>query len=409
MMNIATPDTLHDHADGAGSRAPSDRTLLEGFVRGIAVIVRHKKVVVLTTCMAAVLSIGFVVLSKTLPPSRSPMPNVFTAHAALFVEGNQDAVAGLVTALGTPSAQSGNAEAPNYGDIAIEVLQSRSFLDEMAQEHGVVSHYDLTKDPTSSARKTLVQHASFGFDPTTQILSLEYTDTDPKFAAEMTNGFVDLLQSWFSERVMTAKSRDAKLVAQKSLQAQQRLSSLRAQLEAFQNKYGVLSVDDLSRMRANVLSNLQSQLVMTETEINTRAGLSNIQDPSLARLKSQRDTLESMIRQAQQGTGTFSGTIPAATDLPALADRISQLNTQISIQDKIYQDLSEQSELLSLDIAAQPSFQILERAEVPATKSGPKRMSLVVLVTLAGFVGGIAVAFILNVLPRAKRIYERIS
>jgi uncharacterized protein involved in exopolysaccharide biosynthesis len=88
---------------------------------------------------------------------------------------------------------------------------------------------------------------------------------------------------------------------------------------------------------------------------------------------------------------------PFSGRLPAITTEINRINLELETQRQVYTQLKVQYELLKVSMASEkPVFQILEMAEVPEKKSGPKRDMLCIIVTLAAGFFAIFLAFVLN-------------
>ena len=76
---------------------------------------------------------------------------------------------------------------------------------------------------------------------------------------------------------------------------------------------------------------------------------------------------------------------------------------ELSVQQEIYAQLKAQYEMLKVTMSSeQPTFQILEFAEVPDKKSAPSRGMLCIIVTFAAFFVSVFMAFLLNALKNIK-------
>ncbi|MBQ3025724.1 MAG: lipopolysaccharide biosynthesis protein, partial [Spirochaetaceae bacterium] len=76
---------------------------------------------------------------------------------------------------------------------------------------------------------------------------------------------------------------------------------------------------------------------------------------------------------------------------------------ELSVQQEIYAQLKAQYEMLKVTMSSeQPTFQILEYAEVPDKKSAPSRGMLCIIVTFAAFFVSVFLAFLLNAIKNIK-------
>jgi hypothetical protein len=121
-------------------------------------------------------------------------------------------------------------------------------------------------------------------------------------------------------------------------------------------------------------------------------------DPALARLRAERNNVIELINQIENGFTGGTRTMPARSELPQLALQFRRLQTDLEIQQRIYQAVSEQYEVARLTAESDPVFTVLELAEVPDRKAGPSRGELSMTVTAIGFVGSIVLAYLIHFL-----------
>jgi tyrosine-protein kinase Etk/Wzc len=374
-----------------------ERTLAEGLLYYWSVLWRYKWLIITLSILAAGASVSFAMISKNLPPERSPMPNTYRAFATLVViRGDETGIASLMESLGIPTDTRGGLD---YGQMAIRVLGSRSFLDTLVERFDIIERYGITVNVRSNSRGVISDPMELIYDRNTGVLTIAYTHIDPVFARDVVNETVTLLQEWFANRGSTAQERQTELVAAKLQEVGRKIEQLESEIEAFQKQYGVLRVEELANRQMSLLADLQSQLVLKEMEIETYQQISRIEDPNLVQLRAEYANLAKRIRELEEGSGTG---IPGSRELPELARQFSKLNDDLEIQRRIYLSLSQQFEILRLNITNNAVFQVLEYAEVPDEKSGPQRGQMVVMVTGATFFLSVLLALALNALKKVK-------
>ncbi|MBQ0051335.1 MAG: lipopolysaccharide biosynthesis protein [Treponema sp.] len=93
----------------------------------------------------------------------------------------------------------------------------------------------------------------------------------------------------------------------------------------------------------------------------------------------------------------------AQSYVPSIMTETTLVKAELEAQQKVYQQLKTQLELLKIKMASDtPVFQVIENAEVPDQKSGPSRGKLCIILTFAGFFVSIFLAFALNALKNIK-------
>ncbi len=159
----------------------------------------------------------------------------------------------------------------------------------------------------------------------------------------------------------------------------------------------MLSAADLATSEGKILENLRSQLSLKELEIENYTRFVKIEDPTVVRMKSERENLVKQIAKIEEGYANPDGTlVPARQDLPNLALRFGNLSDALQVQKSIYQSLSQQYELVKLYLQSEPVFQVLEPPEVPDVKSGPARATICLVATVLAVAFGAVLAFAVN-------------
>jgi tyrosine-protein kinase Etk/Wzc len=383
-----------------------ERSLVEALLHYLGVLLSYKWLMIIITLLAMIAAVVFSVVSLSLPPEKSPLPNRYTSTAVLIMQ--QEQTTGLESALASlgltpPSDLSRSATGFDMGQLAIKVLQSREILDQLVQEFNIVERYKIQSSVRTTSRQVILDRSTFDYDRATGSLTISFESIDPTFSRDVAVRMVALLDDWFSSRGGTSRLKQKNLLEEKLAGISADISKLEDQIKQFQEKYGVLKVEDLAASQTKILDDLRSQLIVKEMEIENYQRFVKIEDPSLVKLKSERDNLLEQMRKVESGFANPSGTVmPAQQDLPDLAQRFDNLNSALAIQKNIYEALSQQYELTKLYAESEPAFQVLESPEIPDEKSGPSRGRICVIATAVAFLGSAALALLLNVLRKQK-------
>ena len=385
----------------ASASAPEgERTLLEGLLHYAGIVWRYKWMIIGITALAAVGSVAFSIVSLVLPPERSPLPNQYTANARLLMQrGASDSVtAGIMASLGLDTGRSGGLD---YGQIAMEVLRNRSFLDTIVDANDIVRKYGIVDMVRTNSRKVVLANSTFSFNDRTGILTIGYTDIDPEFAAQMTHSMVEELLAWFAERGGSDRLVAVQTMEEKLAEVEDQIQLLEGRIEEFQRTYGVLRVEEIAQTQSDLLAGFQSQLLQLDLQISNIREISNIEnDPELVALETQRRNILALMNRIERGYTGTNELLPPRDQLPALAAEYARLQTSLEIQGRIYEALTEQYEVAKLTAETDPAFTILEPVEVPEEKSGPSRGQLCVYVTFGSFFGSIVLALLINVIRK---------
>ena len=382
--------------------ATGERTLVEGLLYYIGIVWRYKWLVFAISVVGAVGSVGFAIVSLRLPPEQSPLPNQYTANAVLLQQrGTTQSVSDTIMASLGMEAGGGGLD---YGQIAMQVLNSRDFVDRIVAENGIVERYGIREMVRTYSRQVVLGSARFGYDPRTGMLNIAYVDIDPRFAAQMVDSMVTNLLDWFASRGGSDRLLAVQTMEEKLLEVENRIQEIENDIEQFQTRYGVLRVEEIAQTQSDLLSGLQAQLLELDLQISNLREVSRIEnDPELLSLQSQRRNVLALMDRIRAGYTGSNELLPPREQLPGLAAEYQRLQMDLEIQGRIYQALTEQYEVAKLTADTDPAFSILVPVEVPEEKSGPSRAQLVMAVTAGSFFGGIVLALLIYGLRNIAR------
>ena len=291
----------------------------------------------------------------------------------------------------------------NYGQLAIAIGKSNTILDELVEKFNLLDRYKIRKNPKTASRRALLEHYAIAYADKTGLLTISFEDRDPELAKDIVNYAVDLLDKRFAtiggNRNITKKEQ----LESKLADVQAEMTRLEEEIQTFQQKYGVITIDSIAKEQVSTVAQVRSELIMKEMEIKTYGDVSKVQDPALMRLQAERDNLSKLLGELEKGFSTYEKVLPPQKELPSLAIEFSHLQRDLLIQQKIFELLTQQYELTKLQIqGADPILQILEPAEAPDMKSGPNRSTIVVGATFAAFFAAILLAFLLEAIKNLR-------
>ena len=105
----------------------NERTLLEGLLFYAAILLKYKKLILITTITAAVLAVVFSIISLKLPPEESPLPNIYRAYAVVIFQegaGGGASMSSMLSAFGVESAGGST----DSSQLAMQVLRVFSHI-----------------------------------------------------------------------------------------------------------------------------------------------------------------------------------------------------------------------------------------------------------------------------------------
>lgn len=398
-------------SDTAGKKPES--SILDTIVHYLSILWRFRLLIVITTGAVTFAVLAFCAISVILPPEKSPLPNVYEASATILIQQNAqtDTASSIMAALGVTQGVQQMSTQVNNGDLVIEILNSRIMLDALADEFKIAEKYHLTKNAKGSSRDIIRRKIHTFYNPSTGAMRISSQDIDPVFAKNFVNKTVGLLETWFSQNRGLAKQKQRQSLEDKISEVKASIDTLQDRLKSLQKRYGVLNVAELGETQATSLANLRAQLILKDVEIKNYTSFSKIDDPRLEQLKAERQNLLDLIAQNQQKLPEAESTAGGGKSLADVAQEFSQLSLELDIQQRIYNTLSPQYEAMKLSPESEPIFQVLELADVPDVKSGPKRPQFILMAFVGSFLGSIALAILINALRKLdlRKLVEQIT
>jgi tyrosine-protein kinase Etk/Wzc len=392
--------------DNTPQGARAERSLIEGVVFYFSVLLRYRWMIIITTGVAAIGVLSFLVLSIKLPPEKSPLPTQYTADAVLILQQqNSDVASSIMSAFGLSQTSAGSGVGSDTGAMILAVLHSRPLLDKIVDEFNLMERFGITNAVRGRSRQAFLNKLGVSFQQQTGTLTISFTDSDPIFCRDIVNRVIELLEEWFAQNTGTSKTQQLQLLEQKVTEVKSSIATLEYRLRQLQNKYGVLNAADLGATQASSLANLRSQLILKEIEIKNYSSFSLVDDARMQQLKAERQNIQDLINQIQAAIPSTNGSEQTGTADTSLADVASQftsLSNELDIQQRIYNLLSPQYEAAKLTKESQPLFQVLQLAEIPDTKSGPERGKIGMMVTAGAFFLSVAAALFINALRQLR-------
>ena len=388
-----------------------ERTLLEGVIYYVSILLKHRWIIIAITAIAAVAVIAFCAGSIYLPPAISPLPDKYTANAVLLVQrgAKDDLSMSIRTALGiasTPADTDPSADSDNSALILL-ALQSRSFLDKIIDEFDIVHRYGITDHVRTNSRKLLLTRLRFEYSSKTGTITISFTDLYPVFARDLTNRVVALLVEWYAQNIGSSKIRQAQLLAEKVNDVKADIDKLESRQKELQTQYGMLTAQDLGTSQASALAALRSQLILKEIDIKNYSAIATTEDPKMLQMKEERQNILNLIDRVQQGAPGTADNPTSLKSIPDVQTEFNNITADLDVQRKIYNTISHQYDVLKLTSDSQPPFQVMELAEVPDAKSGPQRTRIIAEVIALAFIASVAFVFLLNGVSQVRRDQER--
>lgn len=338
------------------------------------------------------------------------LPNAYHARGTILLEMSDSPISlDILGSLGPLAGLSGNTSS---AEVYLAILQSRMVKEAVIDSLNLSTYYNI--DGVSAAQimeKTcnkLEDKVRFAF-PETVTLSITTEDSDPEMAAKITNVFLNRLVHANQTLALSRSHRTRLMIEDALAKTEIEIEAARVQLGQFQTRNGVFALDEQTKATLTMIAQLQGQLLEAQTRRIALAGVLREKSPDVRSLEMTIEAIENQIDrlvggQSVEGNGSDSegnGFILPLGDVPELTGEYARIMMDLTVLETKYAVLATQLETTKIEESQSvPSFEILDRAQRPFTRSGPNRFAYILSAMALGLVIGILLALLFGELDR---------
>ena len=306
-----------------------------------AVLWRYKMMIIIVTLIAMIGVVIYSVISLKLPAEKSFLPNKYTAQAQMLINNDSSSSSGLSSMLSS-------SELGGLASIAGVSVPGGASNSSLA---GYLVHSNSVLDEVVREFNLIERYKIEEYEKSSSrsilkgVLLSNFDDDTGVFSVSFTD-----IDPVFAKDVVNFV------------------------VSLLESKFLDMGIDKNSLTKENLESNIDNtykEILKLQKEIQElEYSVSNVYNPSQTKSIVMDATLKKM---------------------------------ELSVQQEIYAQLKAQYEMLKVTMSSeQPTFQILEYAEVPDIKSAPSRGMLCIIVTFAAFFCSVFMAFLLNAIKNIK-------
>ncbi len=376
----------------------------------VAVCVRRRWLIIITTAVAAVLIVLYSIYSLRASPDAkfNYLPTYYEPTTSVrIIDDEQSSVSSALSNsdLGILATLAGaSAGGSSSADLAQSLLVGNRILDDLIDEFDIIDRFGIVENPKTSSRQLLRDAFNTDYDEATGLLTVGFKDVDKVFATEILTSAIEKLENLFDElslqRVETKKNFLEESVA--SYEAE--LRAAQQKLIDFQARNNIVDIELQAQHQLSTLASLEGQILVKETELNALLENRRPDDPEVLRAKMALNLLKTRRDIITLGQKDNKNSLEIPLDeLPELSAVYANLTGNIQILQVIYSSLRSQYESAKIEEKDNSErFQVVEPAEIPEVKAGPSRGKICIVVTLSAFLLSVLLAFFLEYLRRAK-------
>ena len=277
--------------------------------------------------------------------------------------------------------------AQGSSQLHIEILKSRTAAEHVVRKHNLKKYYnaetiynacnDLRGDLDIGLSKekiiTLSVKVSTGFIP---LFSADL-DSTKKFAAKLSNSYVEALDKINSEKISYKAKRAREYIEEQLQITREMLNSAEENLMQFQQENNTIALPEQLQAAIESSAQIKAELIKTEIEIGLLETNLREDSPALISLRKKLSELKQEYDKFEIGTEDY---LIAFEDVPELSKEFANLWREVKIQNEIYLLLQQQYYKEKIQENRDlPTIEVLDEAIPPLKASAPRLIYSTVL------------------------------
>jgi capsule polysaccharide export protein KpsE/RkpR len=375
-----------------------DGTLAPNWVINAAVLWDRKLALIRVAAIALGLSliIAFVIPKRYESTARIMPPENSNSGAAMLAALAGRSLGGL-DGLGSLAASFLGA----HGNSAlfVDLLRSGTVTGDL------IDRFDLQKAYHKRYRvdtaKYLARHTSIADDKKSGVITLTVTDTDPRRARDLAQGYLDELNMLVNRTSTSSAHRERMFIERRLNAVKNDLENAQQAFSNFSSTHSTVDIHEQTRAMVDAGAKIEGELVATQGELDSLRqiyGDGNIRVRSAeARIGDLKRVLAKMSGTSAQlspsgetaeSSGSTTGTdadelYPPLRQLPRLAVPYADFYRTVKVQETVFELLTQQYEIARIQEAKDiPVVSVIDSPGIPEKKSFPPRLWLALLLTL---------------------------
>jgi uncharacterized protein involved in exopolysaccharide biosynthesis len=309
-------------------------------------------IVVLGLAAWLVLPNHYTAMVVILPPQQTTS----TSAAMMAQMGNMGGIAGLA---------GGGLGIKNPNDQQVALLKSRTVEDEIVERFHLRELYH--RKYLSTARKRWEKHTEVDNGLKDGLIRISVTDSDPRRAEEMANGWVEEYQRFTATIAITEASQRRLFYERELSVAHADLTHAEEDMKQTEQRTGVIDIEGQDRSMIASAAVLRGQLAAKQIEIRAMREFAAEQNPDLQRAEQQVAGMEAQLAAMDAASDRKTGDLiaPKGTVTQAGLDYARSLR-EVKYRETVQDLLTRQYEGARVDEARQGALiQVVDPAIVP--------------------------------------------
>lgn len=268
-------------------------------------------------------------------------------------------------------------------------LYAALFRSETVQD-GLIKQFDLEREYhqkyLSKTRKELSKHSKIKTDLKSNLITITFTDHNPKRAAAVANAYVDQYRD-LSKHLAISEAGQRRVFFQGQMaQAKNELANAEEALVATEQKTGLVSLDSQERALIASAAALRAQITVKQAEIQSMQAFATPENPQLVEAERSLASMQDQLNKMGAGGDTLGKQfVVPQSKVPKEGMEYVRRLRDVKYYQTIFDILARQYEAAKLDEAREGELvQVVDPALVPDRKSSPSRLLWTIVALLIG-------------------------
>jgi len=345
----------------------------------LALLLRKRRQLLLWTVVAA---LGGILLAIFWRP-------YYTSMAIIMPPQQQQSIASVLSSQIPQLAGAGSLAGvglKNPGDMYVGIMQGQTVTDSVIVKLQLdsVFHQKLH----SGTRSALQRAVSFE-SSRDGLIRITATASTPKLASDIANAYVDALYSLNSRLAITEAGQRRLFYQQQVDDERQQLTTAEDSLKATQQQTGMIQLSGQTELLLRDIATVRSQITNKEVELRSLGTFAAAENPEVQQAQQELDALRGQLGRLENSRRAASvgslSSVSSASEVPAAGLTYLRKLRDVQYHETLYSLLTKQLEAARIDEAkSAPVLQVVDHAMPADHKTGPSRIVIVLLTTVAG-------------------------
>ncbi|WP_263381605.1 GumC family protein [Granulicella arctica] len=342
--------------------------------------------------------------ARIMPPDQASSGAAMLAAIAGHSLGSLGSLAGSLLGSKTSSA------------LFIDLLHSRTIGDHLIDRFDLQRIYH--KHYRIDTIKYLAHRTVITEDKKSGIISITFTDTDRQRAHDVTQAYLEELNSKITHSNTSSARREREFIEKRLISVQTDLLDAEKALSQFSSVNTTLDIKEQTHAMVDAAAKLQAELIVAQSEVeslkevygdqNIRVRAAQARIAGLQRELSKMSGSSDPLIETSEGSPVNSNIYPSIRQLPRLAVPYANLYRRVRIQETVFELLSQQYEMSRIEEAKDtPVVSIVDPPLVAEKKSFPPRLLVIVVFTLFSILAASVLVIALHLWTRMSSIDPR--